>query len=108
MIHCLSILSGYFRRKQYHSFTGLLMILRLPAPSPSRLRRATSPKGRGKRIGGAVSPSGLTERAKRQQFITVILILLLPRRDLGGEAGGQVIAEGVETVEGSNDALLCF
>ena len=45
---------------------------------------------------------------KSQQLVPVILVLLSAGLDLGGQAAGQVIAEGVEAVEDGDDAVLFF
>lgn len=43
-----------------------------------------------------------------EQLVPVVFVLLLPGGDLGGQAGGQVVAEGVEAVEDRDDAGLFF
>ena len=43
---------------------------------------------------------------KSQQLVPVVFLLLLPGGDLGGQAAGQVVAEGVEAVQDGNDAAL--
>ena len=45
---------------------------------------------------------------KRQQLVPIVFVLLLAGSDFGGQAGGQVIAEGIEAVEyGYYLSLLC-
>ena len=43
---------------------------------------------------------------KCQQLVPVVFVLLLPGFDLGGQAAGQVVAEGIEAVEDGDDAAL--
>ena len=43
---------------------------------------------------------------KSQQLVPVVFVLLLSGGDLGGQAVGQVVAEGVEVVEDGDDAAL--
>jgi hypothetical protein len=43
---------------------------------------------------------------KCKQPVTVIFILSVPRFNLSRESNGNVIAEGIETVEDVNNALL--
>ena len=50
----------------------------------------------------------LLQLLKTQQLVPVVFILLFPGLDLGGEAAGQVVAEGVKAVKDGDDATLFF
>lgn len=43
---------------------------------------------------------------KSQQLVPVVFVLLAAGLDLGGQAAGQVVAEGVKAVEDGDNAML--
>ena len=45
---------------------------------------------------------------KGEQPVAVVFILLAARLDLGGQADGDVVHQGIEAVEDSDDAFLFF